>query len=194
MAAHKEWLSNPEHLVKEGEYKDIVERSCSELDGAEKTLIEQMSLQRERYMREHVEPRIKEFWEDLLEEKLTAEEQHVAVWRNIERRINDIVSDFTLQYVVVFGNDCLKGKDDSLLNVMAKSENLPDKLRKQIDSGQLRFKMSKVPGDIQHKWITSAEDKRILDAIEGFPGKLSGERNLIRVLPVPFSHKHRSLF
>jgi len=173
-------------ILDEKQYEDLKNDICSELNDLENTLEEQMSLQRNRYVRKRMERRIKKFRKMLPTKENSSAEKWDMLWQNTKERLDELCSEFAIKYIVAFADKGFEKGAVSSLDVVVKAGSLPAEIKEKIDSGRLRFHMDKLPETIRHKWCTSKEDKRILDAIEGFPGQLSTETNLIRVLPVPF--------
>jgi signal transduction histidine kinase len=184
--AHEEWISDRDHILDEAKYKGFIERTCSQLRWLEKALAEQMKLQRGVYVTHRMDRRIRGFRDGLVMGVVDADQKQTLLWRNVESRLAHILSDFAIRYFVVFTGSSLTGEEAPFLKVvaMSKDQDLPAELLRVIKAGNLKFNIGKVPEEVRDRWITSIQDKRIIEAIEGWAG-FDKKLNLVRIFPVP---------
>lgn len=184
MQAHMRWIGNNEHLLGEEKYQNLISEACEEIKHLETTLIEQMGLQRQHYIRKRIDVQIKEFRDNQPLEEMSGEKKLNCLWRSIEDCLKRMVSDFSIRYFLVFASGSLTKEKVGLLNVVAKAGDLPKELEDSIASGKLKFNMDKVSKEVRNQWITTVEETNIFNAIEGWEN-YSRETNLLRVFPVP---------
>jgi len=186
--AHNTWIKNRSHVLSSDKYKALIQKCSKNLGGLEKTLDEEMRSQKERYIRRCIDVRINEFRKFLPDEEASSEDKRSHLWHNVEQGIETLLRDFAIKYAVVFGSKSLTRGIVSLLNVVAKAGDLPKGLLESIESGHLRFNMSKVPEQWRGQWVTTVEEPKIFNALEGWQ-QYNPATNLARVFPVPlFSH------
>jgi hypothetical protein len=96
-----------------------------ELTDLEKTLENQMALQREDYIRNSFDRRLKDYHTDLPRKISDYEKGMQAIWQNLQARLADLVNDFHLKYMLVFGISRMNGVIPSKLDVVCHAGTLP---------------------------------------------------------------------
>jgi len=183
--AHRDWVNDRANVLDRREYVKLVGKTCGELERLERTLVDQMSLQRIKYVRRYMDTRIKKFRENGPSQELSSNEKWDALWRVTEEQIDKLCKDFAIRYIVIFATRGLEKGKASLLHIVAKAGVFPEELKDPIRSGQLRVTLDKLPKNVQHEWLTSVENDGVFNTLDGFPGEPSRRTNLMRVFPVP---------
>ena len=99
---HRRWVSQSSNVLNTDQYKMLIKAACTAIDDFELTLAEQISLQRNRYVRKRMERRIKKFREVLPTKEQSSAEKWDALWQNTKERLDELCSDFAIKYIVVF--------------------------------------------------------------------------------------------
>lgn len=173
-----------EELRNEEQYEKLISNCGDKIEDLERTLVIQMSLQRNRYVRTRAERRIEKFRNNLPDKKCSSKEKWDLLWKNTEERLDELCSDFTIKYIIVFASKIFDKKKSPILDVVVEAGNVPEELQECISSGRLKFNVEKIPEDIGNRLITSMVEKRVLDGLEGFPGKINRKRNVIRTFSI----------
>jgi signal transduction histidine kinase len=172
-------------ILSEDGYTKLLEKVCNEIGKLEETLLDQMSMRRNRYVRKRTERLIKKFRDNLPGSEGSNVDKWNKLWLNTEERLAGLCEVFNIKYIVAFANKSFAKDKVLLLDVVVKTGSLPKKLSESIASGQLKFNLGKLTKEVRNQWITSEENSRIFSALEGW-SDYCGETNLIRVFPVPF--------
>ncbi len=185
------WLRKPKTIFSNQQYEDLIKGYSYKVEGLERVLEEQMSLQRNRYVRIRTERRIRKFRENLPRKGYSSDMKWNLLWENIRDRFNELCLDFAIEYVVVFANKGFEAEHPILLKVATYTDNLPKAFQESIDADELVFNIEKLPKekDFLNKGGTSFTNEEILDAVEGVQNALSREKNVIRIIPVPLFPK-----
>ena len=128
---YKAWIGEKKDqlVLKKQQYEELIGCCYYKIEALEEMLKEQMSLQRNRYVRRRTERGIKKFREQLPTKKHSSDEKWDLLWKNIKERFDELCSDFAIEYIVAFAAKGLEEEAPSLLNVMVTTENLPGVLK-----------------------------------------------------------------
>lgn len=183
---YKAWIkkNKDKEVVKKQRYEEWIRNCGDKIEQLERKLEEPMSLQRNRYVRVRAERRIERFREELPNKEYSSDKKWDLLWENTGKRLDDLCSDFAIKYIIVFAARNFDEEKNPVLDVVAKTKNLPAALCECVDSGLLRFNVKRLPEDLRYKWITSMREKRLFDGLEGLPGKVNKERNVIRTFSI----------
>jgi hypothetical protein len=185
--AHAEWIKGGENVLTEPDLHSLIERAHAQLCSLEKTLEEQMSLLREKFVRERVDARTRAFRLNLPREDESSAEKWTSFWTNVSDRLKELVTEFHLEYAVFFAaSRQSEALGKPALNVVAFEGTLPETMAKAIQSGALKFKLGELPGDLIGQWTTSRDHPRMLKAVAGCSLELTEDANLIRLFSVSF--------
>lgn len=185
-AEHVKWIKDPSHILNGAQYRDFIRKITRELASLEGTLQDQMELQRGRYVRKCIEQRIQEFNENLPKELSSDRDDLSILWRNLEARLEDLISDFAIRYVVVFGTRHLPTKEKTeLLDTVVHVGDLSGNVASDAD-GLPKYDLGKVPPNVHSRAITSATEEILLSGIQGLAVNLNQRSHRVRVFPVPF--------
>lgn len=190
LAAHNDWVKDTRNIFFSDEdykeYREFKKRVSEELDELERTLDQQASLQRERYVRTCIDRRILTFQERLPKKEETSERKWKRLWTNITKRFADLIGDFSIEYVVLFAKNQYQKDKSSLLEATTWAGRLPKRLKKSIDSKDLYLDIEKVPKQARNQRVTSREYPDLLKSLQRCPLKLNKRQHLLRLFPVPF--------
>ena len=184
IVAHENWIKDAKHVLSVDSYNQLIITSINEIVGLEKTLNDQMNLQRQVYIRKQIDTIIKRFRDSPIPLNLDGAGMFDLLWSNIKISLEDIVEQFKIKYVIVFSANRFSQEQSNLLDVVVNVGKLPAKLKKTIDNCSLNFNLNKLSKNTYNKWITSYEDATISDAITGWD-EFDHQYNLIRIFPVP---------
>jgi signal transduction histidine kinase len=182
---YEEWAADPSHLIDQSSYANFISKCCSQLDGLEETLSQQMQLQRAQYIRVHIDQRVQEFRELLARRGASGSTSPPLLWETTAKVLNNLLIDFGMQYMLVFASKNLENATDSLLEVVIACGTLPDELSRCVQSGSIAFALDKLPERVHTAWATSLDEPRLFDAIRGWPSGLNHDSMLLRIFPVP---------
>ncbi|MCX6345156.1 MAG: hypothetical protein NT018_08775, partial [Armatimonadetes bacterium] len=179
--AHKDWIALPEHLLNQNDYRELLSKIEHELKRFDDHLEQQLDQQRANYVRSVVELRIKQLWESFPDKPHSNSQAMLAdYWRNVGERLADMVADFAIEYVVVFGMKKLRPEEPMKLEVVASHGALPE-----LNTDDVILDLSELPDEQRRQPTNSLDCPRLLDAIKGFSSKPSVQNTLLRLLPAP---------
>ena len=183
--AHERWVKDTKHILNDDDYELFISTATKELKGLERTLHQQMSFERGRYIQKHADNLIKEFREKLSGSDLSGEERWNFLWQKTRDIFRKMITYFDLSYTVVFASNRFEQKE-VVLDVVVAEGDLPAPIKTAIDNHSLCFNLSKVPLEIRTQWKTSTEYPGLFSALDGL-SIINKEQNIIRIFPVPFS-------
>ena len=163
----------------------LVAKINQELTNLEKTLEDQMILQRENYIRSRLDRRIKEFHTDLPRRINPNEKGLRALWQNVQARCNDLISDFHLKSLMVFGISHVADGETSKLDLVGCVGKLPKGFTDEVLTS-LRFDLHKLPYELQSHPCNSDQEPRLFLGLEAPEGLFDPACTRIRHVPVPF--------
>jgi len=180
-------------------YEDFLKRVCQEVARLENTLKAEMSMQRERRVKERIENQIKE-----LQARFRASAKKgdlCELWGNVGQCMEALRRDFCIRYVIIFGIERPMQQNRQSLGVVAGNwgEDVPTGLAGKIEAKALRYNLDKIPARFRGVPMTSESiptdnlsdrysvRNAMIEAIEEFPERFARKKNLIRIFPLPFS-------
>ena len=184
--AHANYVKINSNIMEEEDYKEFISKAIKELEGFEAILDQQMNIRRDRYIREHIDKNIKEFSYKLQNRPVSGEEKWQLLWQNTNERLEQIVQEFALQYIVVFANRSFETASASFLDIVSQAGTLPQKLKELANSKEIKYDLTKIPSGIRYQWTTSIEEPRLFSGIISDQMAFERKYNLIRIFPVPF--------
>ena|GEM_PF-1903782 len=183
---HKEY----EAILRQEDYQDLIKRAGVKVMRLEQTLNEQMLLQRDEYVRERIHGQFNEFQRELPERLPEYDVGLDFLWTNVGKRMNKLIHDFKIQYVVLFGLSRATQQTANVLEVVSyqvhSKGELPLGLRESITTGKLIFTLDNLSDSMRRQRTTSAQHPEILRGLQGFPGIPGHGMHLVRVFPIPF--------
>jgi len=185
--AHAEWICKDSKVWNRAKYEEMIDDTYGEILGLQTTLVQQMKLERESYVKRKMDERIREF-RTKLPMTITPEIREgnlKFLWQALGKTLNGIREDFAIKYVIVFGVNQLKTKNVGLLDVVTYAGELPNEITDKIDD--VKFCIDDLPATALTQPTTTLVDKRIFGGLKNFGIAVGPKANLIRTFPVPLS-------
>jgi signal transduction histidine kinase len=177
-STHDEWIADRDHILTAEKYEMFIKECCREVGRLQGTLREQMELQREQYVRTCVTQRINDFHKRLTEGLIDKSKESVdtlwqILWDALEQGVSDLVSDFDLDYAVVFGTKDTDWETGNTLplHVVVSTHNTP--IRDISHLGEVSLIINVPNGNIQIQVPANSTGMPIHGHIEGWLGDIS---------------------
>ena len=171
--------------ISRAKWPALVDNLSKELTELEKTLEDQMVLQRENYIRNRIDRRIKEFHTDLPRKFAVDEKGLRTVWQNVQARADDLVADFHLKYMMVFGISQAGETIPSKLDLVACVGTPPRNLAPEM-MPDLHYNLLKLPLELHAHPCNSDQEPRLFEPMEAPEGIFDPACTRVRLVPVPF--------
>ncbi len=183
-AAHEEWVQKESNIM--SDYEAYINKAVAEIEGVEKILEQEINIKRGQYIGRHIDQMVETFSNQLWNEPVPSEEKWKLLWQNTDKRIDEFVRDFLLEYVIVFANQSLESESGSLLDVVSKAGEPPRQIADLMRINKFKYDITKIPKAIRQAWITSVDEPRLFNGVNSDKITINKEHNLIQAFPVPY--------
>ena len=183
---HNRWSQRDGVFLTQADYEKLLEQACNELTSLELLLHEDLEHQRQRYIGARVSHTIARFRKTLPGKVPSGSVGLERLWHNVQECIAEIVKDFSLRYIVVFGLSRPTSDEQSLLDVVASTGSFPPGLEAVLKDGTLGLDLTDAPELLKHQvtYTSSDREPQLLHLLRGCELQKCGDIILVFV-PVP---------
>jgi hypothetical protein len=165
------WYKGRERVLSKNTYNRLIDNAVGEIHRLERALQEQMSLQREEYVRNKISKRIKQLHKGLPTTAPPGTYCLADLWELVGKCMRGLLRDRPTE------------QSSGQLCVVTHHGDLPENLRRNIRS--LKYNLSKLPAELRGIRVSTYDDDRVREGLEGSDEARDSSLNLISVFPVP---------